>query len=326
MEEKIDFVITWVDGADNEWLNKKSLYRTGKEKIDDNNNRYRDWETLKYLLRSIEENALWVNKVFLITDNQIPDWIDTECSKLRIVNHEDFIPKEYLPTFNSCTIEVNMHRIEDLSENFVYFNDDMILNKPVKTVDFFENNLPKDSLILSPICASDNVATCINYNCMKIINRHFVFSDIKKRLLKLKYGKYLFKNITLAVYPFNVGIRFHHLPTAYKKSIFQEIWNIENELLSEVCYDRFRCERDVSQWLMQFWQLASGKYLERSVSTGKYYDLANGFRNAIREIEKPKHKLVCLNDCEEVDNFEEKKRELIQVLQNRFPHKSIFEK
>ena len=95
----IDIVITWVNGGDKEWLNKKNMYLKECLNIEGKNNaRFRDWNTLKYVLRSIEKNASWVNKIFLVTDNQRPDWL-VENEKLKVIDHKDFIPEKYLPTF-----------------------------------------------------------------------------------------------------------------------------------------------------------------------------------------------------------------------------------
>lgn len=153
----IDFVITWVDGSDPLWFRQK---QNAKKKqgvsvdIDDRIERYRDWEILKYLFRSIENFAPWVNNVYFVTCGHLPAWLNTECPKLQIVSHKDFIPEKYLPTFNSHSIEWNFHRIKNLSEHFVYFNDDMFLLHPIKPTDFFENGKPVDMLALQPDVAN----------------------------------------------------------------------------------------------------------------------------------------------------------------------------
>ena len=133
--------------------------RTPKKKqgvsvdIDDRIERYRDWEILKYLKkRMIEKGVLqqyapWVNNVYFVTCGHLPAWLNTECPKLQIVSHKDFIPEKYLPTFNSHSIEWNFHRIKNLSEHFVYFNDDMFLLKSIAAEDFFRNGRPVDMMI-----------------------------------------------------------------------------------------------------------------------------------------------------------------------------------
>ena len=139
----IDFVITWVDGSDPAWLEEKSKYQPESDITTDASiRRYRDWGTLKYLFRGVESYAPWVRKVFFITWGHVPNWLDLSAPKLEVVKHEDYIPREYLPTFSSHPIELNMHRIEGLSEHFVYFNDDMYITQPIAPTLFFRNGLP----------------------------------------------------------------------------------------------------------------------------------------------------------------------------------------
>ena len=132
---KIDFVLPWVDGNDPKWLKEKNKYITYKG--DSNINRYRDFDNLKYLFRGIEKYASWVNKIFFVTWGHIPKWLNTNNEKIRIVKHDEFIPKEYLPTFNSNVIELNLHRIQDLSEHFVLFNDDVFILEKNISLRFF---------------------------------------------------------------------------------------------------------------------------------------------------------------------------------------------
>ena len=93
---KIDLVYLWVDGNDKEWQEKRNYWaeKLGlKEEISLDTCRYVDNQELKYSLRSAEMYAPWINKIFIITDNQVPKWLDTNHPKIRIVNHADIIPK-----------------------------------------------------------------------------------------------------------------------------------------------------------------------------------------------------------------------------------------
>lgn len=151
--QKIDFVVTWVDGEDREWQRDKAYWYAqehGKSDVTEyakqaaGDMRYRTWDTLKYWFRAVEAFAPWVNQIFFVTCGQIPDWMNTEAPKLVTVSHKEFIPQKYLPTFNSQAIELFFHKIPGLSEHFVYFNDDCFLTAPVCPEDFFRNNLPAD--------------------------------------------------------------------------------------------------------------------------------------------------------------------------------------
>lgn len=94
-------------------------------------NRYRDNMELKYSLRSIVKNAPWIRRVYLVTDNQIPYWLNlNNGDKLRIISHSDiFQNKSHLPVFSSPAIESQLHRIPGLSRRFIYFNDDVMLGE-----------------------------------------------------------------------------------------------------------------------------------------------------------------------------------------------------
>ncbi len=140
MDKPIDFVVTWVDGSDPTWCEQRDFYakELGRASTADSGDpRFRDWDIFRYWFRAVEQYAPWVHNVYLVTCGHVPEWLKTDAPKLKVVKHTDFIPEEYLPTFSSITIELNLHRIKDLSEHFVYFNDDMFLNQSVIPEDFF---------------------------------------------------------------------------------------------------------------------------------------------------------------------------------------------
>ena len=103
----IDFVIPWVDGSDPAWQKErdaKAAQLGSMERCDNRSERYRDWDNLRYWFRGVEKFAPWVHKIYFVTWGHLPEWLDVQHPKLVIVRHEDYIPKEYLPTFNSHTI------------------------------------------------------------------------------------------------------------------------------------------------------------------------------------------------------------------------------
>lgn len=120
----MDFVLTWVDNHDEAWLSDYRKYRK-EGQSGTHAARFRDWENLRYWFRGVEQFAPWVDKIYFVTYGHLPSWLNTDHPKLKVVGHQDFIPSKYLPTFNSRTIELNLHRIHGLSSDFVYFNDDI---------------------------------------------------------------------------------------------------------------------------------------------------------------------------------------------------------
>jgi len=329
MKNKVDFVIIWVDGNDEKWQKERAKYNIAKSS-DNRNIRYRDWENLKYWFRGVEKYAKWVNKIHFVTYGHLPDWLNTENPKLNIVNHKDFIPGKYLPTFSSHTIELNLHRIQDLSDNFVYFNDDFFIINDTKTEDFFQNGIPRDSAVLYTNVPGGTIMDNIIVNNTAVINKHFKSRDvIKRNKLKwynLKYGKYLYNNISLYPYKNFTGIRFEHLPNSFKKSTFIELWNKEQEILDDTCSHKFRNIADVNQWVMKYWQICKGEFIPRKTNWGYYYEYSRDNTNLKKIILNSKYKSICLNDVSEDYDFEEAKRLTIELFEKKFPEKSSFEK
>lgn len=155
--EPIDFVITWVDGSDPAWQKEKAEYFPKKEEKTDIG-RYRDMELLPYWFRAVEAYAPWVRTIHFVTWGHVPAWLDTNHPKVHIVKHSDFIPAEYLPTFSANPIELNMHRIEGLAENFVYFNDDFFLNAMLSRNSFSKTAFPA-TIFCSTTCFSKSIGT-----------------------------------------------------------------------------------------------------------------------------------------------------------------------
>jgi len=109
-----------------------------------------------------------------VTNGQYPKWLNLCHPKLHFVCHEDYIDGHYLPLFNSHPIENNLHRIDGLSERFVYFNDDIFVVSPVEPDFFFVKGLPCDSAILTsrPSKLEDAYMNAIS-NDLELINTHF---------------------------------------------------------------------------------------------------------------------------------------------------------
>lgn len=146
LDEPIDIVYTWVDGGDPGWLDsfRRAATAAGREFDDESLDpaRYRSRDELKYSLRSVWLYCGWVRNIYLVTAGQRPSWLADGCG-VTVVDHSDIFPASALPTFNSHAIEATLHRIDGLSERFIYFNDDMLVTKPLRPETFFHpNGLP----------------------------------------------------------------------------------------------------------------------------------------------------------------------------------------
>ncbi|MEV0810387.1 stealth family protein [Micromonospora sp. NPDC050200] len=138
----VDVVYTWVDGADPEWLRRRAAI-TGVPYHAEAASaaRFLSRDELRYSLRSLHQYAPWVRQVYLVTDDQVPEWLDPSASGIRVVSHREiFADPSVLPTYNSHAIESQLHHIDGLSEHFLYLNDDVFLGAEVLPSDFFLAN------------------------------------------------------------------------------------------------------------------------------------------------------------------------------------------
>ena len=240
-KEKIDFVIIWVDGNDPEWQKEKRMYDKSNDKGDNTDVRFRSWDNLQYWFRGVEKFAPWVNKIHFVTWGHLPEWLDTTNPKLHIVNHKDYIPEEFLPTFNANTIELNLHRIEGLADQFVYFNDDMFVTNYVKPAEFFKNGIPRDVFALNCIYFGKKSAGFFNGNDVELINIHFDKKEcMRKNFCKwfspVNGWKSIVRTTALAfIWKWFPGFYYNHLPSNFLKSTFEEVWGLEEETLRATC-------------------------------------------------------------------------------------------
>ncbi len=135
----IDLIYTWVDGSDPVWLEKRARYASGDRATTDAliKARFESRDELRYSIRSAEMFAGWANRIYLVTDSQVPDWLVTNHPRLKVVDHREIIEASDLPVFNSHAIESRLHHIPGLSEKFVYLNDDVFFGRPVRPDLFF---------------------------------------------------------------------------------------------------------------------------------------------------------------------------------------------
>lgn len=333
-ENKIDFVVLWVDGSDPKWLEEKKKY-TSSTQDDDRNHRYRDWDNLRYWFRGIEKYAPWVGRIFFVTWGHLPEWLDTDNPKLRIVNHKDFMPAEYLPTFNCNPIELNIHRIKSLSDRFVFFNDDLFLIAPTKEEDFFKNGLPCDAAALNVHCVDTDLGfNYAMYQAIGIANKYFDFhKTIRsnwKKWITLKNGKYMWRTLYLLPCPRFPGIYQPHLANSFLKETYEKLWELEGEALDETCRHKFRNKLDYTQWTMRNYQLVSGRFVPRPMNIGRSFLLGkkgSDISEICDYIKAQKGKMIAINDEEMTDEeFDEYKNRLIVAFESILPEKSSFEK
>ncbi len=175
---EVDAVITWVDGSDPAHKQKRDHHLTqAQAPLNDNGTNPHRWvcsDELNFCLRSIANHAPWVRRIWIVTDSQIPvlaSLPDEFAAKISIVDHREIFAgyADSLPTFNSLSIETMLWRIPELSEHFLYFNDDVFLTAPVTVSDFFAENGPVlrgkwvDHSVMAECGTSRDDASLLNY-------------------------------------------------------------------------------------------------------------------------------------------------------------------
>lgn len=324
MQFPVDIVYMWVDGNDPEWRAKRNRYIGGStiqtaDVVGDA--RWRNVDELRYSLRSVEKFAPWINHIYIVTDGQCPEWLDTSNPKISIVDHSEIMPAEALPTFNSQAIESCIYRIPGLSEHFILGNDDtMFVQKTSPSTFFNEEGLP--------------IVRLIRFNRKKALRRGHYRATIYRmqELIKECFGKEIF-------------LAPHHNFDAYLKSDYKHcVENLYGEEWSATAFHRFRHAHDMQRCFVSYYMVAVGHATMRRVE--RYNNLrgvwgrikallTNRFANDSRvinnytkdylgQLAKYNPIMICVNDSERAQP--EDTLRMAQFLQEFFPEPSSFEK
>lgn len=309
---EIDLVYLWVDGNDPVWKNKKQVALS--EKISASNinlhGRYVDNDELKYSLRSVEKHLPWIRKIFIVTDNQRPAWLDVNHQKIQLITHEDILPPEAIPCFNSVVIEYFIYRIPGLTDSFLYANDDMFVYADLQPSYFFAGDgfpfvrfqyqfMQRTEIRLKKIFGIriNNYRRSIE-NALDLINR--------------KFGVY---------YP---GVSHHNID-AYRKEDFravvEDVFKME---LQPVLKNQFRNPSDVQRVLFQYYLLAIKHGQLKIVNRKESCRIRLQNPDFMGYLKRFNPDLFCLNDTERAtDDDRARVKPFLEAL---YPEKSSFEK
>nr|WP_233600802.1 MULTISPECIES: stealth family protein [Micromonospora] len=310
----IDVVYTWVDGDDSDWQTRKNaaLREHGAAEINvvgAHASRYASRDELRYSLRSVVSFAPWVRQIYLVTDDQIPPWLDVEHPMVRVVRHREiFGATGRLPTFNSHAIESRLHLIPGLSEHFIYVNDDMLFGRPLLPTTFFHANgiakfFPSPAqLDVGPATVHDAPVTAAGKN--------------NRRHIEDRFGR-------------TITQKMRHVPYPLRRSVLEDI---ERQLPAEVldtAGHQFRHPRDLSipSSLQHYWSFLSGQAVPGSIRY-TYADLADPSTPVkLATLLAKRHcDVFCLNDTDSGEvPLAEQHAMLSDFLSAYFPFRAPFE-
>lgn len=303
---EIDLVYLWVDGNDPNWLAKKNSFTSIKSET---KGRYQDNQELKYALRSVDKHLPWIRTIFILTDNQVPAFLDVDHPKIKIIDHTEVMSEEMLPNFNSSVIEHFIYKIPGLSEHYLYSNDDMFVNADLAPSFFFDEGRPIMRMLYDPFAR---------------------ISLFLKRLFKIKINLYgiavensfkLFKKRFNLFYP----IKQHHNIDAYLKSDYKKV--VEGVFKNEIepmFMNRFRHRSDIHRILINYYAIANKKAILKYVKRKESCRIRVHRTNYEKYIRKYDPQLFCLNDTEHATDAH---RACVEpFLKQLYPEKASFEK
>ncbi len=292
----MDAVITYVDGNDSVW--KQDYEKTTNVPVMEK--RFRDWGTLKYLLRGIETKMPFIRNVYLVVSHtsQVPEWADQE--QLKIVLHKDIIPAEFLPTFNCNPIEMHLHRIPGMDEEYIYFNDDMFPVGECKPTDFFREGRP-----------------VIGYYT------HLFASGMYKKICR---NSDRLARKALGMKPSCFFTRPQHICSPMLKSQCEELYSMVEDEIRKTSATRTRTEENLNQYLFLDYMNYKGMVIKEKISN-KHFSVAVASPDSLRDfLHKPTRNLVCINDVRlSEERYEQLRGTILDAFESTFPAKSRFE-
>lgn len=291
----MDLIITYVNGNDPIW--KKEYERcVGGPVLE---KRFRDWDTLQYLFRGIEKHMPFIGNVFLVvsSESQVPQWVNRETVK--VVLHSDFVPSEFLPTFNCNTLEMYLHRIPGLSEEFLYFNDDLFPLRDMRPEEFFRDG--------------------------KVVvkhSKHLFAGNFFKKIVRQsdRLARTLCGKKASAVF-----VRPQHTASAMLRS--------NNTALEERAAQAIRSNistirenTNYNQYLFSDYLYYCGQTVREKISN-KHFSLAAASASGIeRFLENPSKSIACINDVQmPLETFLELRERIKAAFEKRFADKSKYE-
>ncbi|CAL9531196.1 Exopolysaccharide phosphotransferase CpsY [Streptomyces sp. enrichment culture] len=309
----VDAVYTWVDGDDPAMAAKRQAHQPRSGSViaarETGASRYTSHDELRYALRSLEMYAGFVRHVYLVTDAQVPDWLDPGAQGLTVVDHRDILPADALPVFNSHAIESRLHHIPGLSEHYLYFNDDVFINRPVRAEHFFHGNgiarIPLSPLKLGvgdphPLEPAPNSA---GKNTREVIRRFHGRLITHKSL---------------------------HTPHPQLLSVMREMESLGIEELARTSYSRFRSTTDVApaSTLHHHWAIATGRAVPAEYRF-RYVQLGTpDMRRRLARLEAGEDvDFFCLNDVDTAPADRAAAQVAMRAfLERKYPFRSRFER
>lgn len=309
----MDAVIAYVNGCEKVWRTEYNKYCFF---IPSKYNWFYDWGTLRYVLRGISRYMPFIKNVFLIVSNieQVPDYVDQ--TKVKIVLHKDFIPEQFLPTFQANTIELCMHKIPGLDEEFIYFNDDMIPMSPIKYNDLMYEGKPCMSFVE-------------NYAKYGMPSYYFIKNSFKSACdyvyIKKTYDKTIIEDPVIYNGP---GYSHIHCPCVFLKSKNNDVYNTLDEMY-DISYHitTERSGKNLSQYLYSDVLYLENNYVKSNLTLTYLKTNDIDEKTCVDMISSINTSYLCINDFGPINGLTNKESSdiLKKVLNKKFSKRCKYE-
>lgn len=304
----IDAVYTWVDHSDPEWAAIYAKYRGSANSESDAValSRFHSNNELRYSLRSVAQNAPWINKIYVLTNCARPSWLAANDPQLIWVNHSEVIPAEYLPTFNSHVIESCLHRIPGLLENFLYLNDDVFLAKPLEKSFFFDVSGASHSFLEG----YGMVSGVVSHGDPDYLNASRNVASILQSELGF------------------IPTQLHqHTAFALRRSILAEMEMRWADNFAAVRKNKFRTSGDinVTSFLYHHYAIYKGQARVVKIENAFVKSMDVRWRNKLKDAMKPQYDTLCINEGGSDEPASDWYPAVQAFLENRFPTKASWE-
>ncbi len=290
----IDAVITWVDGNDPNLNAKRDKYGTATDFASNDvagATRFANVGEIFWCVVSINRFAPWVNRIFIVTDGQNPN-LEPLLAKhfpqgyipMEIVDHTVIFKgyEQYLPVFNSISIETLLWRIPNLSEHFIYFNDDLMLLQPASPADFFTQQ-----------------------GIVSRVAWHSIVKEYFRRWLHIKYDPNNW-TMVLAAHIMHASryLKLYHIPRGLLRSWYEAFYEEHPDLIIENIQHRFRSDKQYSVMELQCLGLyKEGRNELKPIADYMFYlypkPKSNYVVRKLEKLRKGNYKTCCLNSLDQ---------------------------
>ena len=283
VKHKVDYVLTYVNDKDKNW---QITYKNTFNNLNYRKVRFEDYNCLEELINGINKYAAFIDNIYIVVQNTSEVSEDVRhIDNVKIIEHKEIVPQKYLPMFNSCSIEMFIGNIPNLSEYFIYGNDDMFFTNFVDETDFFIHG--KIISKLNDITSSDSsMYFDVVKNSFKIFFKEFAYTYFKDKNFSKSYKKLV------------------HTPHPIRKSACYHINNLySNEI--EKSLTLLRSNKNLNQYIYTFYEYFYDNIIDSNQFIYKYFGKDDDLKISNEQI-------ICVN--EHKDNL----KSLLQQSLNKY--------